>query len=194
MEIRDLRPLTAILAVMIVIDALWNPAILVAAWMTPELFQRFVTPIANTVDVAALLFKIVTMIVFCRWILVAGNNLIAAGFEDLEFTPWSRIWWFLVPFACLVKPFHGMRELWNASRGVYPHDLNDNLVAAWWALWLLAGLVAWLANAVAGPGTGGLLAGSAADIVLASVAIALIRGIALAQTGLDGSKLNEVFA
>ncbi|WEK01650.1 MAG: DUF4328 domain-containing protein [Candidatus Sphingomonas phytovorans] len=194
MEIRDLRPLTAILTVMIVVDALWNPAILIGAKMTPELFQQFVTPIATGVDIAAFLFKIVTMIVFCRLILVAGNNLIAAGFEDLEFTPWSRIWWFVVPVACLFKPFQGMRELWNVSRGVYPYDTNDSLVAIWWALWLLAGVVAWVANAVTGPGTLGLWTDSVVNIVLAPVAIMLIRGIALGQTKLDGSNLNEVFA
>jgi hypothetical protein len=197
MVLRDLRLLTAILAMMIVIDALWTPVILLWATIFPAAYQGLILPVATSVDIAAMVFKIATMILFCVWIYIAGGNLIQADVEDLDFTPASRIWWFIVPIACWFKPFQGMRELWNASRGILPYDTNENLVAAWWALWLISGMVAWFSGAIAGANGSnltGLWVSSAVDIALCVVAIMLIRGIAQGQRTLDGSNLSEVFA
>jgi hypothetical protein len=197
MEIRDLRPLMAVVAAMVVIDALWNPVVLLWAFLLPGSFQALIVPIATEVDLSSSVFKIVTMIVFAFWIYRAGRNLIAANIDDLEFTPASRIWWFAVPVASLFKPFQGMRELWNASRGVMPYDTSDGLVATWWALWLVSNVSALILNAATregGDNTIILGVGSAIDIAQAVVAIILIRGITQGQRGLDGSNLEEVFA
>jgi hypothetical protein len=195
MALRDLRLLTAILAVMIVIDALLNPAVLLWAAVLPDAFLSLVTPVASTVDGGVLVFKIATMIVFSYWIYVAGQNLVEADIEDLDFTPASRIWWFAVPIASFFKPFQGMRELWNASRGTLPYDTNDSLVATWWALWLGTRLFGSFSGLLGARGTTNMLwATSAANIALAVVAIMLIRGIAQGQRTLDGSSLSEVFA
>lgn len=197
MEIRDLRPLTAVVAAMVVIDALWTPVVLLWAYLLPGSFQALIMPIATEVDMSALVFKIVTMIVFAFWIYRAGRNLIAANIDDLEFTPASRIWWFAVPIASLFKPFQGMRELWNASRGVVPYDTNDSLVAGWWAAWLVTNLSGWfLAASTREGGDNTIILGvsSVIDIALAVPAILLIRGITQGQRGLDGSNLEEVFA
>jgi hypothetical protein len=196
MAIRDLRLLTAILAVMIVIDALWNPIVLAWAGIFPEAFQTIVTPVASTADGMATAFKLATMILFSRWIYVAGKNLIAADVPDLEFTPGSRIWWFAIPIASLFKPYQGMRELWNASHDVVPYDINDNLVAAWWALWMLSLFAGSAFGLASGSDSGSVLlwAGCALDVVLGVVAILVIRGIAEAQVNLDGANLAEVFA
>ncbi|WP_163360139.1 DUF4328 domain-containing protein, partial [Enterobacter hormaechei] len=64
-----------------------------------------------------LIWTLLTMCVFAWWIFRAGKNLVALGYVSLAFTPAVRIWWFLVPLANLVIPYHGMRELWNASHG-----------------------------------------------------------------------------
>ena len=194
MKIRNLRILTGILTIMIVVDALWTPIVLGMALAAPTAFQTLVTPIAASVDLAAIVFKIATMIVFCGWIYMAGKNLVAAGFEDLEFTPAARIWWFAIPIAGLFKPFQGMRELWNASRGVYPYETNESLVATWWALWLASNIAGLVLNNARGSDDVVLWVTGALDMGLAAVAIVMIRGIAQAQRRLDGSDLSEVFA
>ena len=196
MAIRDLRLLTAILALMIGIDALWNPIVLTWAGIFSPSFQAVVAPVASVVDGLAVVVKVATMILFSCWIYIAGKNLIAADVPDLEFSPGSRVWWFAVPIASLFKPYQGMRELWNASHDVVPYTINDNLVAAWWALWLLSLFAGSAFGLASGSDSSSVLlwAGCALDIVLAVVAILMIRGIAKAQVNLDGSNLAEVFA
>lgn len=196
MPAHNLRLLTPIVIIMVVIDALLRPLILVGAWLSPGTFRFYVTPIAATVDGSVLGFKILTMIVFARWIYVAGRNLVEAGMDELDFTPAARIWWFFVPVASLFKPFQGMRELWNASRNVWPHDTNESLVSVWWGLWLLANFIGYFVAVLSQEGQGllGLWLSCAAEIAVAVVAIAMIRGIARGQEQLGGSELSEVFA
>ncbi len=197
MEIRSLRTLTLVVSIMVVIDALWTPLILLWASALPDLFQAVIAPVATIVDAAALCFKIVTMIIFARWIYVAGDNLVDADVMDLEFTPASRIWWFFVPIASLFKPFQGMRELWNGSHGIYPNYASSSLVATWWGLWLVANFIGYFTGITAGSGGGVPVmswASAAVDIAAAVAAITMIRGIADAQGKLDGSALSEVFA
>ena len=196
MTIRDLGLLTAALSTMIVVGAAWSPIVLLGALLFPGAFQTFVSPVAATVDVIAICFRLATVIVFCSWIYLAGRNLIAAHIEDLDFTPLSRIWWFFIPVASFFKPYQGMRELWNASRGVVPHDVNDSLVGIWWALWLAAGIISFISGLVAGATgavTKGIWISSAAYAALAVAAIMLIQGIAKGQRQLDGSDLSDVF-
>lgn len=196
MPAHNLRLLTPIVIIMVVIDAVLRPLILVGAWLSPGTFRFYVTPIAATVDGSVLGFKILTMIVFARWIYVAGRNLVEAGMDELDFTPAARIWWFFVPVASLFKPFQGMRELWNASRNVWPHDTNESLVSVWWGLWLLANFVGYFVAVLSQEGQGllGLWLSCAAEIAVAVVAIAMIRGITRGQEQLGGSELSEVFA
>lgn len=197
MERRDLTMRTMVLAIMVALDALATPVILLSALAAPEAYVANVVPVADAVDGAALLFKLVTMIVFAWWIHTAGRNLLAAGYEDLEFSPASRIWWFAVPFANFVKPFQGMRELWNASHGNSDYTQGSGLVATWWALWLGSRLSRLVANGLAGEsdsGTGPFWVEAAFDVPLAIVAILLIRGIARAQKQLAEPALVEVFA
>ena len=197
MEIRDLRPLTAAVAAMVVIDALWTPAVLLWAYGSPATFQDVIVPVAQQVDTASTVFKFATIILFGTWIYRAGCNLVEANFDDLEFSPASRIWWFFVPVASLFKPFQGMRELWNASRGVQPYDTNNSLVSTWWGLMLLSSFSALFMRVAVGQSgndTTVLWVASVIDIGQVIVAIMLIRGIARAQLGLNGSNLVEVFA
>lgn len=195
MKIRTLNFLTVLVTVMVVIDALWLPAILSGARAFPAAFGTYVTPVAETLDMAELVFRIATMIVFSVWIYIAGRNLVEAGYEDLEFSPGSRIWWFAVPIANLFKPYQGMRELWNASHGSEAYDAGSGLVATWWALWLASGIVSYLVLATSTTGdTQSLWVASAIDVAVAVAAILLIHGIARAQRRLRGPDLEEVFA
>jgi hypothetical protein len=197
MEFRNLRTLTLVVTIMVVIDALWSPVVLLTATLTPTMFRSLIAPVATTVDMAALCFKIATMIVFARWIYVAGRNLVDADVMDLEFSPASRIWWFFVPVASLFKPFQAMRELWNASHGVMPTDAPNTLVATWWGLWLLSNFMGYVTSMLASDRSSPALAWavSAADIAAAVAAIMLIREIARGQEQLgNGGTLAEVFA
>lgn len=197
MVMRDLRLLATIVGIMVVVDALWNPIILAWAAFFPIAFQSQITPIAGGVDTASLAFKLATFIVFASWIYAAGRNLVAAEAEDLEFTPASRIWWFAVPFANLVKPYQGMRELWNASRNVWPIETNTPIVAVWWTVWLGSGVMAWLLTlmtGIQGGGVKGMYLISAIAVVRAVIAIILLRGISEGQRALGGATLSEVFA
>lgn len=122
MQINTLRTLTAVVSIMVVIDALWTPVVLGIVYVFPTVFNDYILPIADGVDASAMIFRILTVIAFATWIYIAGKNLIAAGYEDLEFSPASRIWWFAVPIATWFKPYQGMRELWNASHGSDAYD------------------------------------------------------------------------
>jgi len=194
---RNLGLLTLVVSVMVAIDALTTPLILGFGLFFPEAASLAISPIAAEIDGACLVFKFITMIVFARWIYVAGANLVDAGFDDLEFSPASRIWWFLVPIAALFKPFQGMRELWNASHGNAAYTEGSALVGTWWALWLIDRVSVYFGTMLYGPadgGTAGLWIQAATGLALAGVAITMLRQISAAQAGMSGPGLAEVFA
>ena len=194
--VKNLRILTALVALMVAIDALIIPAVLIWAQVDGDSLVNIAGADGSGIDTVSLGFKVLTMIVFAIWIYVAGKNLEEAEL-DLEFTPGSRIWWFVVPIACLFKPFQGMREMWNASHGVEHYDDNDGLVTTWWCLWLGGSFAASFTSFAAGQdsGVGWLWVQSGINIAQATAAILLTRGIARAQRGLlSGERLDEVFA
>jgi hypothetical protein len=188
--------LTLVVSIMVAIDALSAPLILASELLSSDA-ALLISSIAVEINAACVLFKFVTMIVFARWIYVAGANLLDAGYDDLEFSPGSRIWWFFIPVAALFKPFQGMRELWNASHGNTDYTEGNALVGTWWALWLIDRIAVYLGTMLYGPEDGttaGLWIQGAIDIALASVAITMLRRITAAQAGMSGPALEEVFA
>ena len=192
MAIRLLRMPGTILVAMIALDAAWSPLTLLAI----TLRHATVAPLATGLDAAAVVVTLATYLVFAFWLHRAGANLVAAGHDALEFTPASRIWWFAVPFANLVKPYQGMRELYNASRGHWPYDLGAPVVATWWALWLGNGIASWLIlRAQIVPLTMTLLwALAALKVARAAAAILIVVRVSRAQAGLAAAPLGEVFA
>jgi len=152
---------------------------------------------ADTLGLAALgalLLLFVTTIMFAIWIYRAGKNLVAAGYEGLEFTPAARIWWFAVPFANFIMPYRGMRELWNASRGEAFHGKDPPVLIAWWAAWLSQGLVGMLLRFELLDAETLMSIGSVLGVVLAPLAITLIFQVARAQRQINGPPLTDVFA
>ena len=102
-----------------------------------------------------------------------------------------------MPFANLVKPYEGMRELWNASTGRWPYDQGTPLLGTWWALYLLnalAGQGGRFAEQSQGFAMGLLYAMAAVNIGLAIAAILLVQGIARGQEMLGDGDLGEIFA
>ena len=199
MEIRTLEPLTRAVMLMVAIDAAGGPALLLAYHLSPSFYQMHAySDMAYAwVDIAMVLWWLATASTFCVWVMRAGNNLIALGHRDLEFTPASRIWWFFVPFMNLVRPYQAMRELWNASHG--RQDLGDTvpLVAIWWGAWLLAnfgGLILIGVMERLDESLTTLYVQSVANVALAAAAISLVRGIARGQALQRRIVLAEVFA
>jgi hypothetical protein len=192
MELRNLTLLTWIVTIMVVLDALSMPFVAVTVQLFPTFFMTRILPLAGQVDPLLTVFKFATMIVFGVWIHRAGKNLIAAGYEDLEFTPGARIWWFAVPIANLFKPFQGMRELWNASHGEGEYTITPPLIAGWWAFWLASNILGTLTSRF--PDVGLMTFSAIADIGVAALAIVMIQRIAAAQARLAPEQVAEVFA
>jgi len=189
---RNLMPLAWLVAAILVIDAAWNPMVLIVT----ALFPRSAAS-ATTFDVAGSAMMLVTAIAFAIWTYHAGRNLLAAGYTDLEFSPASRVWWFLVPIMSLWKPLHGMREMWNASHGEPAYDLSAGLVTLWWAFYLGGNLVGAVLAAMAAADPSGswlLWIVSALDAATSVTAILMVLRITRAQRQLGGAALTEVFA
>lgn len=192
MELSNLKPLAWIVTVMVGIDALNMPFVATTLQLFPEFFQTSLMPIADQFDGAMFLFKIATIMMFGVWIYRAGRNLLRAGYQDLEFSPGSRIWWFAVPIANLFRPFQGMRELWNASHGEEEYTIAPPLVSIWWAFWLASNIL----TSVNGrfPSVAMMNMAAVADIGLAIVAITLLHRITSAQARMAPSEVAAVFA
>lgn len=197
MHLRNLESLTNFTAGMVAIGAAFSPAFLLWMMFDVESLQGLLGPYLGEITTGIVVFNIATMIVFSVWIYQAGENLIAAGFENLEYTPGSRIWWFAVPIANLFKPYQAMRELWNASHGSTAYAEHNDVVGLWWALWLASTIVARIIERASGPEGPSLMVSwgiAAVDIASAVAAIVMIRAITAAQGRLTGEELGEVFA
>lgn len=197
MHNRELHILAVVVTALVAADALATPAILLWARFFPENYSLLVAPSASTVDGGAAVLNILTMIVFGRWIYVAGKNVIAMGHDSLQFTPGARIWWFAVPIACLFKPFQGMRELWNASHGEVEYERNHPLIALWWALWIGGGLFSTVLNFSVSAGDDSLTMWAISCMItvsLAGVAITMLWRITQAQLRPAAPEMAEIFA
>ena len=76
------------------------------------------------------------------WISRANRNLRIHGCDNLEITPGWAVGWYFVPFANLRKPFHAMREIWNASLfgGAANLTKSNSLLTRWWACWIVGNI------------------------------------------------------
>jgi hypothetical protein len=181
------------LALMIPMQPMW----LAVAAIAPNFYNAAIMPLANEIDAAATVLRLLTMVVFGYWIYVAGRNLVEAGWEELEFTPGARIWWFAVPFANFAMPYLGMRELWNASRGSEDLKQNHPVLIGWWACWigfaLLSNFSRFGSSAVEEPNYVVVVA-TLVLIPLHVLAILVVRGIMIGQVRVAPKELGEVFA
>ena len=195
MQNRDLGILTATLTLLIAADGLMLPAVLIWSIFFHASYLRDLMPLMGYVGAAAILLKLVAAIVFCRWLYVAGHNLVLAGFEHLRFSPAKRITSFFVPIACFFMPFMGIRELWNASHGEPNLHYTPPLVTCWWTLWIIGGVltmvVLYTDNAA---GFMALTLLMIQWVVQGVVAIVMINRIANAQTRLNSEDVAAIFA
>ena len=197
MRFRDLRPLAVPLIMLAAINGLWEPVIFGWAAASPDHFNANVAPNSNMIDDCRTALFILMVLLFIGWLYQAGRNLVAAGYDDLEFTPASRIWWFAVPVAALFVPFQARRELWNVSHGIFPHDRDHALLYGWWALHLIKSFAA-VAFAFAVGSNSAFAAGQwwmtgTLDLAVAVPSILVVIGITRAQMRFRHPTLAEDF-
>ena len=137
----------------------------------------------------ALTIFIGSVVTVSMWIHRAHANLVAAGIEDLEYTPGWSVGWFFIPIANLFKPFQAMRELWVRSHGIEWDSSQDtpSLLSAWWGTWLGGNILSNVGSRIAESGNataGGLLSGvGAALLILAAILLLrIINEVTRAQT------------
>lgn len=85
-----------------------------------------------------------TAIIYCVWLHRASKNAHALSGGAMEFTPGWAVGWNFVPFACLVKPFQAVVEIWKVSGN--PHDPEsilypEWLLRGWWGFWLAGNII-----------------------------------------------------
>lgn len=197
MRIEQLRILTIVVTIMMAIGALPLIALNIWASALPDHYAMIAELNLSTIEYSIAAYTLLTMVVFSRWIYVAGTNAIALGHDDLEFTPGERIWWFVVPFFNLYKPFQGMRELWNASHGQTQAGRNHELVTIWWIFWLIGSFFSLIATLIWGQNESAVVTiswiESVLNIVCAVTASALVVKIYLAQRRPARSDFAQIF-
>jgi len=101
----------------------------------------------------------ITAVVFLMWVHRANTNARLLGAE-MKFTPGWAVGWFFIPIWNLWKPYQIMREIWRASQEGAGQRKPNDLLVAWWMLfltthilWQIAGRVelAALRQAAEGP-------------------------------------------
>lgn len=104
--------------------------------------QEAVIQLFALLAVTAAIVTIITIILFSMWIYRAAANIVAAEIPGFEYTPGWAVGWYFIPFANLVKPYHAMRQTWNASFGGEGDALNhgNGLLIIWWVSWLLSNI------------------------------------------------------
>jgi len=140
---------------------------------------------------AELLVFLGTVIVFGIWIVRAHRNLVAANVGCLRFTPGWSLGYFFVPIMNLFRPYHAMKELWQASHA--PLDWRNTspagIVGAWWLFWILGGIIDSVASRLLdGQNIDNLILGTQVDLAsilsyvpLTLCVLKLIRGVNNAQ-------------
>jgi hypothetical protein len=118
-------------------------------------------------------------IVVGRWIYRASVNAHAIT-DEMTISPGWSVGWYFIPFANLVKPFHAMREIWQASHesdGSYEERVP--ILGWWWGLWIVTNILAnvsWRYGAVGiGPTLDAI--GAVLNVGLCVVLVMIMRDI-----------------
>ena len=80
---------------------------------------------------------ILSVVFFCMWTHRVMANSYALGGKWNEITPGWAVGWYFIPFANLVKPYHGLKQAWQST-----HDDPDvpALLPTWWGLWIVSNI------------------------------------------------------
>jgi hypothetical protein len=104
------------------------------------------------VDTLLSMTFILNSVLFFVWLYRAVSNHLALGARAQEYPPGWSVGYFFIPFINIVLPYFVVREVWMTS-----HDLagastraRAKPVLAWWVLYLLSGMLLWIAGQVMG--------------------------------------------
>ena len=125
---------------------------------------------------------IVGVIVYLVWIHRAHKNLQALGNRMLEFTPGWAAGWYFVPFLNLVRPFQVMREIVGGSDpDTVPRSGTEwqaaslsPVIGAWWAAYIISGILGRAATSQAGRAEGPDAFASAMQLSMVSDLVDLV--------------------
>ena len=81
---------------------------------------------ASTVALAACLLL---------WVHRTNRKLRSLG-AKMHYTPFRAVIYWMVPYKCVIAPFHIVKEIHASSRGVSVRKFTP-LIGCWWAFWLL---------------------------------------------------------
>lgn len=135
-----------------------------------------------------LVATVLAAVAYCVWVYAAARNLRALGAEFLQTSPGWCVGSFFVPFANLVVPYRGVREIYDAS-DPGPHGVAGVrrppgwVLPLWWGTWIGAGLLGNVGARLDDPGA--LLAvslvGSALLAIAGFTAVLIVNAITVGQ-------------
>lgn len=93
---------------------------------------------------ASSLVSLLTALLILRWIYRSFLNAASLQVKAMRFSATSAVLWFFVPLVNLWKPFQAMKELWTLAKdcGGAASENGSGYLPLWWALWILAGVLA----------------------------------------------------
>jgi hypothetical protein len=106
--------------------------------------------------VISLLVLVALLVALLLWLYRVASNLTALGNPKsrIEYTPGWAVGCFFIPFANFFMPYRAFREAWVKSaplvrteeEAMFPPRTPTPLLAAWWASWILMGVVSRVAG------------------------------------------------
>jgi hypothetical protein len=90
---------------------------------------------AELVEMGEGLACIASIVAVCFFLPQANRNARALSGFRLRFTPAATVWWFLVPFMNLVRPYQAVNEIWQTSNAGPENPGFLSAAPAWMPLW-----------------------------------------------------------
>jgi hypothetical protein len=115
-------------------------------------YSRMLIMANGLIAIGRIIGYIVLIVLFIMWMRRAYNTLHIAGSRNLHYSEgWAAGAWF-VPIINFFYPLQIMRDIWHETQNVFRKNgevyekQEDNITGWWWALWLLAIPITWIAN------------------------------------------------
>lgn len=104
---------------------------------------QFFSPLALVSGPSYILFGLVFVFLFFRTTYRAMKNIRVLFPDEKTITPAGSIYWYIVPFASLWKPFQVMAQLWRSGCGESPTGGTDLpwQMRLWWGMFLISNAI-----------------------------------------------------
>ena len=122
---RDITGFTTFLKVLLGFGVVANVVSVCSSYMMAELLSRGDYSDAEAdvndtreqiIGLLHFVLHMLTVVIFCIWIVRANKNVRALGANGLRFTPGWAVGFFFIPIVSLWKPYQAMKDLWRASQ------------------------------------------------------------------------------